>query len=226
MPLLQIIRLARVSAWERARLRMKLVLGSRDPDAIRTARIRMTGLLIVGYGIVAAYAFVNAVEDSPLVPSFRSRANITTMLPEGWAFFTRNPREPQWFAYSLSAKGWARVEQRHASSVNYFGFARRAPLQMMELGALISQSADTSWMSFPADTDPLQVRAPALTVHNPSVRPILCGDVLVVEREPVPWAWSSTAASVRLGGRILRMSVDCNSTGPDQQVDSPEHARR
>jgi antimicrobial peptide system SdpA family protein len=215
-----------VRGWARASLLLTGFLRSTNPDHIRAARMGMTVVLTFGLALVAGFAFVNAVSDSPLVPSFRSRANITTMLPEGWAFFTRNPREPQWLAFGRVEDRWMRLEQRHASAVNRFGFGRYAPLQMMELGALIRQSEDTDWVAFPADTDPLQIHAASVPVHNPAARPILCGDILVVEREPVPWAWSPQAASIRLGGRLLHMTVECKSRSRQVRGPRSEHASR
>jgi Sporulation delaying protein SdpA len=46
-------------------------------------------------------------------------------------------------------------------------------------------------------------------VRNLARHPQLCGDVLVVERTPVPWAWAGSHRAVSMPLKYARLDVQC-----------------
>lgn len=187
------------------------VLRRTDKQSVVRARWLVSIVVALGWGITAALAFVNSVTDSPLKPRPRDRTNIMTVLPEGWGFFTRDPREAHTFLYRRSDAGWEHVSQRHADAANYFGFARLARVKMVETAALLDQVPSSRWSQFPAGAEPLALELQAVKVSNPAINPLLCGELLVVERPPVPWAWSTARVPVRMAGRAVGLSVACRA---------------
>jgi len=186
---------------------------------VRRATITAVVAFTVGAGSVV---FVNSVADSALVPSARHRTNLMTVVPEGWAFFTRSPREMQTFLYRRGASGREAISQRHADPANYFGLARFARAKMVEVAALLEQVAPNEWSSFAAGIDPESLPTVPRAVTNPAPGPLLCGNVLLIEREPVPWAWSRASQPIRMPGRLVEMSVSCKAHDhPARAVPSP-----
>lgn len=191
-----------------------------DSQSVRVARLAVIAHVIVWTGAIGSLVLVNSVADSPLAPSARTRANVTTVLPEGWAFFTRNPREPQTVLYRRGADTWERVSQRHADRANYFGLARFARAKMIELASLLDQIPPIAWHALAAGRDPLSVAVTPVRVRNPALRPLLCGDLLIVEREPIPWAWSTARQPVRMAGRVVVVSAACGHIPQQERTPS------
>ena len=190
------------------------VLRRMDQQGRLRARWVIGTVVACGWAIIAALAFVNSVADSPLKPRQRARTNIMTVLPEGWSFFTRDPREPRTLLYRHSGTGWEHVSQRHADRANYFGFARLARVKMVETAALLDQVSPGQWTQVAAGTDPLGMEVQVVKASNPAMSPLLCGELLVIERPPAPWAWSTSKAPVRMAGRAVRLSAACRPATP------------
>jgi antimicrobial peptide system SdpA family protein len=184
-----------------------------DLPSIKAARLCGAIAVAAAWIFVGVLALLNAVADSPVKLSLRSHLNVSAITPEGWAFFTRDPREPQLALLALHEGRWVPVPQQHAARANAFGFARYVRVQMLETSGLLARVSDSEWTPFPAGTDPLALTLRPLWVRNAAPRPRLCGDLLLVEREPVPWAWSTAKPPVRMAGRALRLAVTCGRQG-------------
>jgi len=50
---------------------------------------------------------------------------------------------------------------------------------------------------------------PGVPVRNLAQHPQLCGDVLLLDRTPVPWAWAGTHRAVSMPVKYARLDVQC-----------------
>ena len=48
-----------------------------------------------------------------------------------------------------------------------------------------------------------------LEIENNSKLQTLCGELLIVRREPVPWAWSQAMKTINMPSDIVRINVNC-----------------
>ncbi len=132
-------------------------------------------------------------------------------VPEGWAFFTRNPREPRMLIYVEEGDGWqSALMGPHARASNLFGFNRASRAQGVEMGMLFTEVRQGPWQPctgpIPECLDSL---SPADTLVNISPRPTLCGVVGLAQQEPVPWAWSRSRKPITMPSEVIKLKVAC-----------------
>lgn len=140
----------------------------------------------------------------------QARQVVHPIVPEGWAFFTRNPREERIYPYVLRDGHWVNVHSTpHAEPDHAFGLNRISRSQGVEVGELFGLVPSGSWTSCESrDVDRcLSAATPLLTTRNVSPDPTICGQVALIRQEPVPWAWARSATVMPM--KYARMVVKC-----------------
>lgn len=178
-------------------------------------RLRISALgLVVGlfWAVFAAYVVhgslaVNAVQ-------LPDEAGIGARLwsPEGWKFFTRNPREDWNIVFKQKAPGvWeSPLRGPNASLSNVFGLSRVPRAQGIELGLLLYHLPKQFWHPCPGDVAKCLTPLPSYAVKNRSPDPTLCGTIGVVLQRQVPWAWAGLKDPRTMPSRVGRLEVTCS----------------
>jgi antimicrobial peptide system SdpA family protein len=134
---------------------------------------------------------------------------LLAVAPEGWAFFTRNPREPRIEAFAINAAGdWQPVNWQNAALD--LGFSRRGRVLHLALSWAVTQVPIASW--HPCQEHPVRcgsrierTRVP-LDLSTPATRYLPRGrDLILYVAPPVPWAWSRSKEAVTMPGRVVRV---------------------
>jgi antimicrobial peptide system SdpA family protein len=144
----------------------------------------------------------------PLYAQIRPVAR--SLVPEGWAFFTRSPREERVLPYVLRDGRWTDVHAPpHAEPQHAFGLNRVSRAQGVELGLLYGGLPSNAWTScrFTDAARCLAGTAISLTLRNVSPDPTICGDVALLRQEPVPWAWAHSTTAMPI--KYVRLAVRC-----------------
>lgn len=175
---------------------------------MRTAQVCVALLWAAAIGPV----LLGSVPDSPLRPSLRVRQDVVAIAPQGWAFFTRDPREPVDRIYAKSGMEWTLATYTNSSRRNWLGLKRDARALNVELASLLAEVDASQWRGCPGriETCLRQRDVPAVRVVNRSRVRALCGEILVERRPPAPWAWSRAKRPVLMDSRIARLDVRCN----------------
>jgi antimicrobial peptide system SdpA family protein len=178
---------------------------------IRTTHYITVAALAMIWSLLSITVFFAAIPDSPMRPSLKEKVGLLTVLPEGWGFFTRSPREESIFALGRSDAGWQELNFTATSARNWGGFLRVSRVQGVELSALTEGLKEEDWTSHP---DPFARDADlsAITrreVKNPAVVKTMCGEILLERRSPVPWAWSRSERPIRMPAKYVLLAVDC-----------------
>jgi antimicrobial peptide system SdpA family protein len=166
----------------------------------------------IAFATVALYVAVAYVPTTAVsLPLYTQiRPIVRSVIPEGWAFFTRSPREERMAPYVLRDGRWTDVHAApHAEPQHLFGLNRISRAQGVELGLLYGAVPSTAWTSC-RGTDParcLDGSTIALTLRNLSPDPTICGDVGLVRQEPVPWAWAHSTTVMPI--KYARLTVQC-----------------
>jgi antimicrobial peptide system SdpA family protein len=160
-------------------------------------------------GLVVVH--VNLPPNALILPGESAyRADVVKVVPEGWAFFTKSPRDAAYVPYERAADGtWRKAELwPHSRPSNAFGLDRRSRAQGVELGILQSAVGRAGWVECYDRADTCFERAPLERAVNSSPEPSLCGDVGVAQQFPVPWVYARSGERV---GRSLvgRVRVTC-----------------
>jgi antimicrobial peptide system SdpA family protein len=185
-----------------------------SPDVTKARRLGGFALTLIGLALVVCtyVVHVQLPPNAVQLPYEQSlRLGVQQFLPEGWAFFTRNPREPDMMAYVRDESGTWRLALRspHSELRNVVGFARASRAQGVEIALLTGSLHKDDWRDCRSPVTECLERVPALTATNISPAHSLCGQVGLVRQPPVPWAWSESANRITMPGTVVRLEVSC-----------------
>lgn len=172
-------------------------------------------VLLALWTIFAAY-----VADAGLPPNIvdlpgesRVRQGVIELVPEGWSFFTRNPRESDFAIYGLDDElgAWRSITLGPAGEArNLFGLSRRYRAQGLDFGSLAELVPASAWQV--CDLGPAACLAglePYVVERGPAPGQMLCGPIGLAMQEPVPWAWSHSTPATVMPSRLVRLEVKC-----------------
>lgn len=167
--------------------------------------------IIIFWSILITGLFIVNMPHNPLSASMNISANMGSVLPEGWAFFTRNPREDKHWMYQKSEEGYQQVIRPISSPQNYFGFSRKGRAVGTELGAIM-QKVQHETMYFCEDKIDACYNwdtIPSIKVLNSAYAPAFCGVYLLAQKPLVPWAWSSAPEPIQMDAQVLKIDLLC-----------------
>lgn len=167
-------------------------------------------LLVVFWGIVGS-VILRSFNDSPLRLGVRNSTNVGAFAPEGWAFFTRNPREENLLVYRRAGTSWVRAIPTNADPQYLLGLGRAQRVQEMELTRILQHVPATSWIHTRSTIVPppsAGMRHP-VAVNNTAPHLTLCGEFLLQRQEPVPWAWSKSRRTLMLPTSTVTLDIRC-----------------
>jgi len=164
------------------------------------------------WGTAILVVLLSSVPESPFPFSSQERLNVTVLAPEGWAFFTRNPREPVQELYHSQSGRWVRYNQSNFSLHNWFGVKRLSTIENVELQHLLRQAGpDSTWTQCTGELQSCihNRDLTTITVENKSNTKRFCDSLLVRKRKPIPWAWSDAEEPVVMSSSIVQLIISC-----------------
>ncbi len=176
----------------------------------RALTITKVVLAVFWTGIIL-FVLKSSVSEHPLRSSRAVQRNLIAITPQGWSFFTRNPREAVDRIYRRVDNEWIHATVANSSARNFFGLKRDARALSVELASLLTGIPHEKWQACRSSlTEYLEMETiKSVPVENRSLMQSLCGDILVQRRPPVPWAWSKRMKRIHMPSRIVRLDVRC-----------------
>ncbi|WP_405615092.1 SdpA family antimicrobial peptide system protein [Streptomyces sp. NBC_00076] len=177
-------------------------------------RIIVVGAVVAVLGIIGIHSQLprNALELPGESSGFRE--NIGYIFPQGWAFFTKSPRDPTIEMFKIDAQGNPEKLSLtpHSAPHNFFGLGRKSRAQGPEYALLVESVPYSTWAA--CGTELKSCLAPKLPAHEVVDRtpsPTFCGDVYAVSWKPQPWAWRDITTQDHVPERVLHLKVKCES---------------
>ncbi len=159
-------------------------------------------------GTVIFYSLLSSLEYNPLSLSHKESKLVFTLMPQGWGFFTRNPRELQTLIYHKTENGYELVNKSGSEPEYLFGLSRVSRRKNIEFGQIFSNIPDSLWIDCPSkmisDCDPKATH----NFSNQYLNPICVGDFLLISQEPIPWAWSKSYYDIKMPFKYCKIHVD------------------
>ncbi|HXS35869.1 MAG TPA: SdpA family antimicrobial peptide system protein [Flavipsychrobacter sp.] len=87
--------------------------------------------------LVAVTVFYNMSIDfgnNPLNNSYLARYKMISIMPQGWAFFTKDPKEAKIYVYRVIKNKLYEVSLKSTSAQNYFGISRENRIRCLQVG--------------------------------------------------------------------------------------------
>jgi antimicrobial peptide system SdpA family protein len=175
-------------------------------------RVWLYRLPLLGFwSCIGICVVVCALSSNPIRLSSPVRAHLLAIAPEGWAFFTRDPREPRVNVLHRDSHGrWCEEDWQDAAWRNGLGLTRGGRILNLALSSAIGRVPMERWV--PCQKDPLACAEKSKTLElkvrsaHPAEAYLPVGEELVVYvAPPVPWSWSRSRPRVAMPGRILRL---------------------
>src|SRR5262249_24867031 len=170
-------------------------------------------ILTLGWATLIVCVALGSIANSPLHPSFRQRVSVLAIMPEGWAFFTRNPREAVTRVYKKAAGlNWLLISEPNFSKRHLYGFHCAGRLITNELGNLLSGLAPERWTECKGPVGECMDRRllePIVIHKQPRVLKELCGEIVVQVTEPLPWAWARRRTQEEMPSKWIKLDVNC-----------------
>ncbi len=178
--------------------------------AFLSTRRGATAVWVVPWVIAMWWVLINALPHNPQSPGRTIERQTRLALPEGWGFFTRDPREPDLILARRTPDGHWAIEPPHASAKNLMGLDRTSRAYPVETIRLLEgvrsgfSECEHSWQTCLSEV-------PASVVQNRRTEPVLCGEVGLLRRAPPPWAWAHLMEPEQMPTSALRMEVVCDA---------------
>lgn len=170
----------------------------------------LTGLTSIT--VILFVVFVSVIRFNPVQDGFVRRM-VFAVVPQGWSFFTRSPREAQTIIYEISNNELNLVDHRHSSFRHLVGLNRRSSVVMSEMQIVRAELPDSIFMTtqwnYQAGIVGDYPDRSAKEVDNKLFQPLLCGEFLLVFQEPVPWAWSKSLKTIKMPAKAARITITC-----------------
>ncbi|HEY8174735.1 MAG TPA: SdpA family antimicrobial peptide system protein [Gemmatimonadaceae bacterium] len=172
-----------------------------------------TVALSVGWLLVGIYSAFTALPDSPIRLPFAKQVDMNTWMPQGWGFFTRDPREDRTLVLVQTNGTWKSAYLApHARFSNVLGLDRASRGQGVELGEFMHWMKLKTWARCKDTPVECLDRVPVFArLENKYPRPTLCGTIGLVVQKPVPWAWSRMPTPVIMPSVVAKLEVVCST---------------
>lgn len=168
-------------------------------------RPRQMARLLAG-GLLCLFALTWL--ESPLRAPAGQRLRMLAVAPQFWGYFA-SPLQDRMELFRMRGGRWVRADFPLSSPRNLFGLERGPMLHSSELLALL-RDAPLDWSDATLHEGEVpEAMPPGVPVRNLARKPQLCGEVLVLDRTPVPWAWAGSRRTVSMPVRYARMDVKC-----------------
>jgi hypothetical protein len=165
----------------------------------------------VVFGLLVAAVALSALPSSRYLPVeiIRPVKAVSVALPQGWAFFTKDPSKAADLAYVHRDGAWVPVVDA-LPLTDAVGISRHARAIDAEVAAL-AEAADGDFGACAAGADVQRCAADAPRVRQEfeKVEPPLCEPVLIRRMEPVPFAYGTRVVS--MSSTVVIVRAECSS---------------
>jgi antimicrobial peptide system SdpA family protein len=168
-----------------------------------------TFLLSATFGFLLIFiSITSALPVNTLKINNDVKGLISEIIPQGWGFFSKSPREPDLNAIPL--EGQDALQWPNSSLSNYLGISREGRAQGIELGSIIGAIDKDSYQECKEDTyQCFKSSKTTIKIDNINRNPTICGKWGVINQEPVPWAWGNKLKSIIMPSKIVKVDVGC-----------------
>jgi len=175
-------------------------------------------LIIVSIAFIfLVKVFAAFISFNPQTPSLKNSLMIQNLVPQGWGFFTRSPRERLHEIYKLEHDNTKIISKvpvtiSNSSSKNFFGLSRKARRIHLEMMRLLSYAGDQStWCqkTVPLESTPLyDVNAYKNIIDSTyQYQYIKTGTYMLVSNERLPWLYYTNDISKNTNSKFIILDI-------------------
>ncbi|WP_343615505.1 SdpA family antimicrobial peptide system protein [Flavobacterium sp.] len=133
--------------------------------------------------------------NNPLNNNHKTKSQLTSLFPKGWAFFTKSSREPQFYIFDCNFSNPKLKNLRNFSSEYYFGMSRKSRILNIEINTIFQKIIEDSIKKTIVKTSEINLVPKELRgkIHyqkimiNKDIIPSFKGKYLFVSQTMLPW---------------------------------------
>lgn len=135
---------------------------------------------------------------------------ITTLIPEGWNFFTIPPRDEKTYIYKVIKNNKLLLVNKKLNSYqHFFGIKRKYYTSRFELPNLLVNVTDSQYISFNSLEYIQLPKLSEIKLTNKHKHPTFCGNYIIEKRKLTPWLLFKENSSLRMPSKIIYINVNC-----------------
>jgi len=148
--------------------------------------------------------FITSLPMSVFNISFSKKYNTGILIPEGWGFFTKNPREKIITMYEIRNNDTISLTYKNASSKNYFGLSKKNRRINLESNILIAQANKSLIWYNKSQKNPkfIKIKRTKRILFIPS------GNYVIIEKEILPWSFVKYKEYYKNEYKIAYISIE------------------
>ena len=117
------------------------------------------------------------------------------LVPQGWVFFTRNPREAQTYFYKRENNKWRPVTSHYSAPSNFFGISRKNRAFNARSAHISMSIKPNSFLDCKNSIENCIANFDKTKIDTLKYLPIfgnIHGDLVLEVSTPTPWAWKKS----------------------------------
>ena len=143
--------------------------------------------------LFCAFSIFIASLKSQLLINEKLKRNINIIFPEGWGFFTKNPRDLALEIYRIEKGKAYLIDASNQSLDNFIGLSRSSRIIGYETSTLVSNILKNEWKVSTTKNIHDHINDETIIVKDKSnLNHLKKGNYLVKVFKPIPYAWSKS----------------------------------
>jgi|GEM_PF-1991706 len=134
---------------------------------------------------------------------------VTSIFPESFAFFTKDPKDEQVVLYSVQNTKIDKINLKTNSLYNYFGFSRNSRRLVYEIGILAKKIPDSLWDDIEEnDIKNIDFKdvSPFLIETDDHIQLFEKGEYVFYYYKTIPWEWNDLKKETN--GKYVYVSIE------------------
>jgi antimicrobial peptide system SdpA family protein len=179
--------------------------------------LKMKKIFFLTFGIIVFlfinFLFISSINNNTINLKYRAfHKNFSNVIfPEGWAFFTRNPRENKMFMYKILPNNELQeVSMKNSEAGAYFGIDRKNRVIYAKISKIIDDVKPEYWNDFSL----IENKITKNEIDNLSVLsikatgPMIYGDFVIMIKKITPFAWyCGTKNKIKTDSRLIILKI-------------------
>lgn len=164
---------------------------------------------------VISFLLITSIPENPirLRYSFFNNKEMKYLIPQGWSFFTKNPREEEIYIYDLSNSLNTKIKLNNIQLNQLFGIKRENRIIYTKTSTVFQNIDASLLIDFKGDAlGFIQKEENMKTLNEVSVnvrKPSLCGKYLIEVKQPIAWSWLSIKSKVKMPSKLIIIDFKC-----------------
>ena len=167
---------------------------------------------IITVVLVSFFVYIYSTRENPILLYNNFNNDVFDVVPQGWAFFTRDPREPQVIIYEIKNNKIINMEHRHSSYKRIFGLERDYGKLISELQVILSNVKKAEFenyhWNYQSEINNTYIPKKIHYCKNKYNNPLLTKEYLVVFQKAIPWAWLNSIDKIKMEAKIIRIKIN------------------